>query len=89
LRDRGEKMKAQGERSAAEAKQLKERIISLSSTIELRDFQLGQHEGQIASLRESVGETKDELQRRKQEAIKLGDRLQEYKNQELYTSQNI
>jgi len=29
------------------------------------------------------------LQRKKQEAIKLGDKVQEYKNLELYTSQNI
>lgn len=36
-----------------------------------------------------MGEAKEELQKRKQEAIKLGDKLQEYKNQELYTSQNI
>lgn len=61
----------------------------MNSTIELRDFQIGQHEGQIASLKEGLTEAKDELHKKKQEAIKLGDRLQEYKNQDLYTSQNI
>lgn len=29
------------------------------------------------------------MARKKQESIKLGDKVQEYKNQELYTSQNI
>jgi chromosome segregation ATPase len=82
-------MKSQGEKSAGEMKQLREKIISLNSTIELRDFQVGQHELQIASLKEGLSEAKEELQRKKQESIKLGDRLQEYKNQDLYTSQNI
>jgi hypothetical protein len=40
-------------------------------------------------LKESLNESKDELTKKKQENIKLGDKVQEYKNQELYTSQNI
>jgi len=40
-------------------------------------------------LKEGFSEAKDELAKRKQENIKLADRVQEYKNQDLYTSQNI
>lgn len=55
----------------------------------MKDFQIAQAEAQINSLKEGFSEAKDELTKKKQENIKLADKVQEYKNQDLYTSQNI
>jgi len=40
-------------------------------------------------LKESVAELKEELSKKKSEAIKLADKVQELKNQEMYNTQNI
>ena len=55
MKDKGEKTKALGDNSSQETKQLKEKIISLTSTIELKEFQISQQESQMAVIRSHQG----------------------------------
>lgn len=89
LKDKGEKAKVFGEKSSLEVKQLKEKIITLNSAVELKEFQVSQLEGQLNTLKDNLKDVKEELSKKKLEAIGLADKLQEKTNQEMYNSQNI
>ena len=43
----------------------------------------------MASMKENLNELKEELSKKKNESIKLSEKVQEQKNQEMYNTQNI
>lgn len=51
MRDSGDKNKRHVEKSAQDIKKLKEEIITLNSQIELKQFEISQHESTIKSLK--------------------------------------
>jgi len=44
--------------------------------MELKDFQIGQQEAQINTLRENLNEAKEELSKKKADCIKMADKNQ-------------